>query len=64
VSESYSRSFSLREPWQSDPIENLADEKMRLNGGQVFSYDLIVESQAEQTSRVAWNFKLNDDSLD
>jgi len=35
-----------------------------LNGGQVFSYDLIVEAQAKQASRVAWSFKLNDDPLD
>jgi hypothetical protein len=29
-----------------------------LNGGQVFSYDPIVEPQTKQASRVAWNFEL------
>ena len=38
--------------------------RLRLNGGQVFSHDLIVEPQTKQASRVAWNFKLNDDPLD
>jgi hypothetical protein len=33
----------LRWPRQCDPVENLADEKVSLSGGQVFSYDLIVE---------------------
>jgi hypothetical protein len=46
------------------PAENLADKKVSLNGGQVFSHDLIVEPQTKQASRVAWNFKLNDDPLD
>jgi hypothetical protein len=35
-----------------------------LNGGPVFSYDLIVEPQTKQASPVAWSFKLNDDPLD
>jgi hypothetical protein len=51
-------------PRQCDPVENFADKKVSLNGGQVFSYDLIVEAQAKQASRVAWSFKLNDDPLD
>jgi hypothetical protein len=47
-----------------DPVENLADEKVSLSGGQVFSYDLIVEPQTKQACRVPGNFKLNDDPLD
>jgi hypothetical protein len=31
---------------------------------QVFPYDLIVEPQTKQASRVAWTFKLDDDPLD
>jgi hypothetical protein len=54
-------SLSLRWPRQCNPIENLADKKVSLNGGEVFSHDLIVEPQTKQASRVAWNFKLNDD---
>jgi hypothetical protein len=49
---------------QRDPIENFADEKVSLNAGQVFSYDLVVEPQTKQASRVAWGFKLNDNPLD
>jgi hypothetical protein len=49
---------------QRDPIENFADEKVSLNGGQVFSHDLVVEPQTKQASRVAWGFKLNDNPLD
>jgi hypothetical protein len=60
----YAVSLSLRWPRQCNPVENLADKKVSLNGGQVFSHDLIVEPQAKQASRVAWNCKLNDDSLD
>jgi hypothetical protein len=51
-------------PRQCDPVENFANKKVSLNGGQVFSYDVIVEAQAKQASRVAWSFKLNDDPLD
>jgi hypothetical protein len=47
-----------------DPIENLANQKVSLNGGQVFSYDLIVEPQTKQASRVAWSLELDDDLLD
>jgi hypothetical protein len=54
----------LRWPRQCDPVENFADKKVSLNSGQVFSYDLIIEAQTKQASRVAWNFKLNDDPLD
>jgi hypothetical protein len=57
-------SLTLRRPRQRDPAENLADKKVSLNGGQVFSHDLIVEPQTKQASRVARNFKLNDDPLD
>ena len=32
---------------QRDPIENFADEKVSLNRGQVFSYDLVIEPQNE-----------------
>jgi hypothetical protein len=49
---------------QRDPVENLADKKVSLNGRQVFSYDLIVEPQTKQASRVAWSLELNDDPLD
>jgi hypothetical protein len=49
---------------QCDPIENFADKKVSLNGGQLFSYDLVVEPQTKQASRVAWGFKLNDNPLD
>jgi hypothetical protein len=49
---------------QRDPIENFADEKVSLNRGQVFSYDLVIEPQTKQASRVAWGFKLNDNPLD
>jgi hypothetical protein len=49
---------------QGDPVENFAYKKMSLSGGQVFSYDLIVEAQAKQASRVVWSFKLNNDPLD
>ena len=49
---------------QCDPIENFADKKVSLNCGQVFSYDLVVEPQTKQTSRVARGFKLNDNPLD
>jgi hypothetical protein len=34
---------------------------LSLNGSQGFSYDLIVEPQTKQASRVAWSSKLNDD---
>jgi hypothetical protein len=51
-------------PRQCNPVENLADKKMSLNGGKVFSNDLVVEPQTKQASRVAWNFKLNDNPLD
>jgi hypothetical protein len=51
-------------PRQCDAVENFADKKVSLNGGQVFSHDLIVEPQTKQASRVAWSFKLNDDPLD
>jgi hypothetical protein len=37
---------------------------MSLNGGQAFSYDLIVEPQTKKASRVAWSLELNDDPLD
>jgi hypothetical protein len=47
-----------------DPIENLANQKVSLNGGQAFSYDLIVEPQTKQASRVAWSLELDDDLLD
>jgi hypothetical protein len=57
-------SLSLRWPRQRDPVENLADKKVSLNGRQVFSYDLIVEPQTKQASRVAWSLELNDDPLD
>jgi hypothetical protein len=40
-------SLSLRWPRQGDQVENLADKKVSLNGGQVFSYDLIVEPQTK-----------------
>ena len=60
----YAVSLSFRWPRQCNPVENLADKKVGLNGGQAFSHDLIVEPQAKQASRVAWNFKLNDDPLD
>jgi len=58
--------LSIHRRWsrQCDPIENFADKKVSLNGGQVFSYDLIVEPQTKQASRVAWTFKLDDDPLD
>ena len=49
---------------QRDPIENFADEQVSLNRGQVFSYDLVIEPQTKQASRVAWGFKLNDNPLD
>jgi hypothetical protein len=57
---------SIHRGWsrQRDPIENFADKKVSLNGGQVLSYDLVVEPQAKQASRVAWGFKLNDNPLD
>jgi hypothetical protein len=45
---------------QRDPVENLADKKVSLNGRQ----DLIVEPQTKQASRVAWSLELNDDPLD
>ena len=51
-------------PRQCDPVENFADKKVSLNGGQVFSHDLIVEPQTKQASRVARGFKLNDNPLD
>jgi hypothetical protein len=57
-------SLSLRWPRHCNSVENIADKKVSLNGGQVFSHDLIVEPQAKQTSRVAWNLKFNDDPLD
>jgi hypothetical protein len=41
-----------------------ADKKVSLNGRQVFFYDLIVEPQTKQASRVAWSLELNDDPLD
>ena len=58
--------LSIHRRWsrQCDPIENFADKKVSLNGGQVFSYDLVVEPQTKQASRVAWGFKLNDNPLD
>ena len=58
--------LSIHRRWsrQRDSIENFADKKVSLNGGQVFSYDLIVEPQTKQASGVAWGFKLNDDPLD
>jgi hypothetical protein len=49
---------------QCDPIENFADKKVSLNGGQVCAYDLIIEPQTKQASGVAWGFKLNDNPLD
>jgi hypothetical protein len=64
VRDLFGLSLFLRWPRQCNPVENLADKKVSLNGGQVFSHDLIVEPQAKQASRVAWNFKLNDDPLD
>jgi hypothetical protein len=36
---------------------------MSLNGGQVFSYDLIVEQQTKQASSVARSFELNEVGL-
>jgi hypothetical protein len=58
--------LSIHRRWsrQCNPIENFADKKVSLNGGQVFSYDLVVEPQTKQTSRVARGFKLNDNPLD
>jgi hypothetical protein len=58
--------LSIHRGWsrQRDPIENFADEKVSLNGGQIFADDLIVEPQTKQASRVAWCFKLNDNPLD
>ena len=60
------RSNRALSPWpgQCDPVENFANKKVSLNGGQVFSYDLIVQPQTKQASRVAWSFKLNGDPLD
>lgn len=57
-------SIHCRRSRQCDPIENFADKKVNLNGGQVFAYDLVVEPQTKQASRVAWGFKLNDNPLD
>jgi hypothetical protein len=57
-------SIHLRWSRQCDPIENFADKKVSLNGGRVFAYDLIIEPQTKQASRVAWRFKLNDNPLD
>lgn len=58
--------ISIHHRWsrQRDPIKNFPDEKVSLNGGQVFSYDLVVEPQTKQASRVARGFKLNDNPLD
>ena len=58
--------LSIHRRWsrECDPIENFADKKVSLNGGQLFSYDLVVEPQTKQASRVAWTFKLNDNPLD
>jgi hypothetical protein len=49
---------------QCDSVENFADKKVSLNSSEVLPYDLIVEPQTKQASRVAWDFKLNDDPLD
>jgi hypothetical protein len=46
-----------------DPIKNLTNQKASLNGGQVFSYDLIVEPKTKQASRVAWSSALDEDLL-
>jgi hypothetical protein len=46
-------SLSLRWPRQRDPVENLADKKVSLNGGQASSYDRVVEPQTKQASRIA-----------
>jgi hypothetical protein len=49
---------------QCDSVENFADKKVSLNSSELLSYDPIVEPQMKQASRVAWDFKLNDDPLD
>jgi hypothetical protein len=47
-----------------DLIENPTNQKVSLNGGQVFSYDLDAEAQTKQASRGPWSSELDEDLLD
>jgi hypothetical protein len=46
---------------QSDPIQHLSDQKMRLGRRQVLAYDLVVEDEAKHRAGVARRFSFDYD---